>query len=97
MKIMTLLIVLVLAQAQATEPYPELAGDRFPVDHWQLTLVWRDRMTDLSSPGFENYSRTSCIKEGIRRILKDMESVAVKEWGAEQILGFVCEYVTEKE
>lgn len=97
MKIMTLLIVLVLAQAQATEPYPELAGDRFPVDHWQLTLVTRDRMIDITAPGFEKSSRRSCIKEGIRRLTKDMESVPVKEWGAEPLLGFVCEYVTEKE
>ena len=97
MKIMTLLIMLVLTQAQAIEPYPELAGDRFPVDHWQLTLVWHERMEDIDMPGAEKYSRTSCIKDGIRRILKDMESVPVKEWGAEQILGFVCEYVTAKE
>lgn len=97
MKIMTLLIVLVLAQAQATEPYPEYASDRYPVDHWQLTLVWRDRMTDIDMPGAEKASRRSCLNDGIRRILKDMESVPVKEWGAEQILGFVCEYVTAKE
>ena len=89
MKIATLLIMLVLTQAQATETYPEFAGERYPVEYWQLTLISRTDMTDLS---MEYYSRTSCIKEGLRRIVKDMNSDPVK-WGAEPQLGFVCEYV----
>lgn len=93
MKIATILIMITLAQAQATEPYPELASENYPVDYWQLKMVSREEMTDIDAPGFENYSRTSCIKEGIRRMVKDMNSVPVKEWGAEPLLGFVCEYV----
>lgn len=99
MKITTLLIMLVLSQAQADEPlpYPEFASEMFPADHWELTLVWRDRMEDIDMLGAEKYSRTSCLKDGIARMLKDMESVAVKKWGSEQILGFICEYVTAEE
>lgn len=98
MKIATLLIMLVLtlSQAHAEKLYPSMAGDRYPVEHWQLTMVWQDRVTAMSSPGFENYSRTSCIKEGIRRIEVDMNSNAVK-WGAEPMLGFTCKYVTGEE
>ncbi len=98
MKLAFLLIMLVLSPTQAHEtepkpPYPEFADDTFPVAHWQLTLINRNEMIDLTSPGFENYSRASCIKEGIEKLTENMKSVAVKEWGAEPLLGFICEYV----
>lgn len=92
MKTAMLLIMLTLSPTQAQEPYPEFAGDMFPVAHWQLTMVSRHDMWNITG---EKYSRTSCIKDGIRRMTKDMESVPVREWGADPLLGFICEYVTE--
>jgi len=91
MKIVTLLVMLVLTQAQATEPYPEFAGAKFPVNHWQLTMVSRDELVDIDIPGFENYSRTSCIRAGIERMkgaLIDDRFGGIVPW-----LGFVCEFV----
>lgn len=93
MKIAMLLILFTLSPTQAQEPYPEFADDTFPVAHWQLTMISRHDMWEKSEGGAEKLSRTSCIKEGIRRMLKDMESTPVREWGADPLLGFICEYV----
>lgn len=93
MKITTLLVMFVLTQAQATEPYPETAGDMFPVHQWQLTMISREEMIDMDTPGFENYSRTSCIKRGI----EEMQETLIKDrfGGIVPWLGFICEYVKE--
>ncbi len=99
MKIAILLIMLVLSPTQAHEtdskpPYPEFAGDTFPIAHWELTMISHQDMWDITA---EEYSRASCIKDGIRRMLRDMESVPVREWGADPLLGFICEYVDGSE
>ena len=89
MKITTLLIMLVLTQVQAQEPYPDHAGARFPVDHWQLSMVSRKEIVDIDTPGFENYSRHTCIREGMRRMQQTLDA----PFGAELWLGFVCDFV----
>lgn len=89
MKIATLLAMLMLTQAQAIEPYPEYAGDLFPVDHWQLSMVSRTEIIDIDTPGFENYSRHRCIREGMRRMQQTLDA----PFGAELWLGFVCDFV----
>ncbi len=94
MKISTLLIMLVLtlSQAHASEDYPEFAGGRYPAEYWLLTMVSRGMSSIVT---FEQYSRTGCITEGVKRMLEDMEAAPVEEWGVEPTLGFTCEYVRD--
>lgn len=93
MKIATLLIMLVLTLSQAhASDYPELAGGRYPAEYWLLTMVSRGMSSVV---GIEQFSRTSCITEGVKRMLEDMEATPVKEWGVEPTLGFTCEYVRD--
>ena len=96
MKAIALLASLVLmsANAQEAEPYPEVvAAVDFPhIAHWQLTMVRQYDMVDIDARGFEFMSRASCIRDGIRRIEdQDEES---PDWlpDSQRWLGFVCEY-----
>lgn len=105
MKIATLLLLLMFVQTHATgqevddfvgppAPYPEAAPrDRFPLSHWQLTMIRQDQMIDIDSPGSEFLTRTQCIMDGTRRILE--EEQADLSWLPDEVkwLGFVCEYV----
>ena len=99
MKAMTILLSLVLMNAHADEPYPEAAdvADWPHNAHWQLTMVNRTDMVDITAPGFRFISRMSCIKDGIRRIESENEKLADVDFIPEgdRWLGFVCEYVEQ--
>ena len=91
MKITTLLIVLLLTQAHA-EPPAVVDINRYPVEHWQLAMVTQQNIIDIDSPGFEFFSRQSCVREGIRRMA---QSLSKPDWLVEAgvPIGFVCDYI----
>lgn len=100
MRIVTLLALLVLTQAYAQEPYPENAGDRYPVEHWRLQILQRpcdqhcrDAM-NRTVPGFESFTRKSCVRRGIEQMEASQNVVAWLE-EAVTIVGFNCLFIRE--
>jgi hypothetical protein len=99
MRTVIILALLLLTQAYAAEPYPEHAGAKFPVEHWRLQLVERpcgvqclDSMT-RTVPGFESYSRSSCIRKGIET-MEDARG-ADRFGGISPLVGFTCVFIRE--
>lgn len=97
MRIAILLALLVLPQAYAAEPYPEHAGDLYPVEHWRLQLVESPcgfmcrSSSERTAPGFEHYTRSSCIRRGIK-VMEDAQGP--DEFGGySPLVGFVCFFV----
>ncbi len=97
MRIVTLLALLVLTQAHAAEPYPEHAGDLYPVEHWRLQKIMRPcndfcrESMARTIPGFEHYTRSSCIRHGIE-VLKEVQGP--DEFGGySPIVGVNCVFV----
>lgn len=99
MRIATLLALLVCTHAYADEPYPELAGEKYPVEHWRLHLIERpcdvhcQETAKRTVPGFEHYSRTSCIRDGVERLSKALQPDPFG--GSSPIVGFQCLFVRE--
>lgn len=98
MRTLITLALLVCAQAYAAEPYPEHAGDLYPVEHWRLQIIQspcdvhcRDAM-DWTAPGFESYSRKSCVRRGIERMEAAQDAPVWLE-EAVTIVGFNCLFV----
>ncbi len=98
MRLAILLALLVLPQAYADEPYPEHAGDLYPVEHWRLQVIRRPcdescREAMLRTiPGFESYTRKSCVMKGIRKMQDAWDVPAFLE-EAVNIVGFNCVFV----
>ncbi len=99
MKIATLLATLLLTQAYAAEPYPEHAGAKFPAEHWRLQIVERPcsvvckDSAERTVPGFEHYSRSSCLRAGID-VMGNAQGT--DEFGGYSIMvGFVCVFIRE--
>jgi hypothetical protein len=92
--IKVLTLALVLAGAEVEDLYPESADpDRYPVAHWQLTMVSQTDMVDIDADGFQFFTRKSCVRDGMRRMQESLDVEIPPEAGV--WLGFVCEYVTE--
>ncbi len=104
MRLVILLALLVLPQAYADDPYsrnvrgPEDAGDLYPAEHWRLQLIHspcnehcRETLT-RTAPGFEHFSRTSCITRGIENMIGVLE-VRGFLMEATTLVGFSCVYV----
>ncbi len=103
--VVTLLALLVFTQAYAAEPLgyqsvrgPENAGDLYPVEHWRLQMInnpcdesCREHI-NRTTPGFEYFSRTSCIRAGVEKMIGVLE---VRGFLAEAVrtMGFSCMYV----
>lgn len=100
MRTLILLALLVCAQAHAAEPYPEHAGAKYPTEHWRLQLMHRpcdvhclDAM-DRTVPGFESYSRKSCINKGVVK-MQDAYDAPVWLQSAVTVVGFKCVFIHE--
>jgi len=98
MRIATLLATLLLTQAYAAEPYPEHAGEAYPTEHWRLQIIQspcdkhcRDAMAH-TVPGFESYTRKSCVRKGIERMEASQEAPVWLE-SAVTTVGFNCLFV----
>ena len=99
MRIATLLALLVLTQAYAAEPYPEHAGAKYPIEHWRLQLIMRPcneycrEGMERTAPGFEHYTRSSCIRHGIE-VLEDVQGPD-QFGGYSIIVGVNCVFIYE--
>jgi len=102
MRTLIILALLACTHAYAAEPYPEHAGDKFPVEHWRLQLIQRpcdeQCLADMARtvPGFESYSRTSCISKGIQKMQAAYDAPLWLQ-GADSLVGFACVFVYEDE
>ncbi len=100
MRIATLLALLVCVQAYAEEPYPEHAGAKYPAEHWRLQIIHRPcdeycrAAMDYTVPGFESYSRKSCVRKGIERMEASQEAPVWLE-EAVTVVGFNCTFIRE--
>lgn len=97
MRTVIILALLVLTQAHAAEPYPEHAGDKYPVEHWRLQVIESpcdgpclEAMT-RTIPGFESYSRSSCLRKGIE--VMEMAKGADRFGGVSPVVGFSCVFI----
>lgn len=98
MRTAILLGLLVCAQAYAAEPYPEHAGAKYPTEHWRLQMIHRPcdaqcrEAMDRTIPGFESYSRKSCVRKGIEQMEASQEAPV---WLSEAVtvVGFNCLFV----
>ena len=99
MRIVTLLALLVLTQAHADDSVggPATAGDLYPVEHWRLQMIdnpcdkfCRDNAA-RTFPGAEHYTRLSCMRRGIERMLDALEPD--RFGGFIPHVGFNCVYV----
>lgn len=102
MRTVIILALLVLTQAHAAEPYPEHAGVKYPVEHWRLVVhespcaaVCKDS-AGRTIPGFESYSRKSCVRKGIEK-MEALQDVPVWVQDAVTITGFQCVFVYEED
>ena len=99
MRIATLLALLVLTQAYAAEPYPEHAGDKYPVEHWRLQLLMRPcnelcrNAMNRTIPGSESYSRSSCLSKGVE-VMGGAQG-ADEFGGFSNYVGFNCVFIYE--
>lgn len=99
MRIAILLALLVFTQAHAAEPYPEHAGRLYPVEHWRLQLLERPcnescrQAMNRTVPGFEHYSRSSCIREGVEKL---SDAMGADQFGGFSIyVGFNCVFISK--
>lgn len=98
MRTAIILALFVFAQAYAAEPYPEHAGEAYPKEHWRLQMIQspcdqhcRNAMAH-TVPGFESYSRKSCVRKGIEQMEASQEAPVWLE-AAVTTVGFNCLFV----